>query len=256
MKHRTKHEAEKADAGMTLGAAAMPLVKIHAEQKAGARRDYMTLETGVALDTWVPVASDDVAGLTKAHAALQSLVDAMAKASFNGATGKRAKRVRELLEAEAKTWKPGVPVFPETKVTESADDPEPEAASDSDDKKEPEAEESITKADVLKMSKKELKKFIKEHSLDIDPKEFDTVEELAEAVADEVFGAAAEKSDEAKKSDSDDKGDESDQEAKPKKHGKKSDSDSDSDSDKKSSDSDSDKTSDSDSDGKESDSDD
>ena len=89
MKHRTKHEAEKADAGMTLGAAAMPLVKIHAEQKAGARRDYMTLETGVALDTWVPVASDDVAGLTKAHAALQSLVDTLAKASFNGATGKR-----------------------------------------------------------------------------------------------------------------------------------------------------------------------
>ena len=241
----------------------MVVTRIEATRSVGLTRDYITLKTAITLSADVKVSAGDVAAVDAARKHLSTLADQGAKGAFNEATGALATRTRDLIEAEMKNWEAGIPIHDGTQA--ATKDAEKKAASDSDSDSDgkkgsdsdsdsdsgvvgkgaaPGVEIKVKVADVQKMDKKALKALVKEHSLDIDVKAFDEIDELRQAVCDDLLGPAAE-SDSDSDSDAGKKG-------KKAKTGKKGKSDSDSDSDKKSdSDSDSDakdKKSDSDSD--------
>jgi hypothetical protein len=234
----------------------MVVTRIEATRSVGLTRDYITLKTAITLGADVKVSAGDVAAVEAARKHLSTLADQGAKGAFNEATGALATRTRDLIEAEMKNWEAGIPIHEGTQAaTKDAAKAESDSDSDSDGKKgsdsdsdsdsgavgkgaAPGVEVTVKVADVQKMDKKALKALVKEHSLDIDVKAFDEIDELRQAVCDELLGPAAE-SDSDSDSDAGKKG-------KKAKTGKKSKaaSDSDSDSDKKGSKSDSDSDSD------------
>ena len=253
-KHKDKKSEKQSSHSAPKDELKMVVSRIEVHRSVQLSRDFITIsaEVGLAADVSVPI-GDEIA-LKLAHSRLSAQANALANSDFENATGPLAGRVRDLVAAEAKKWKPGVSSFGKSAAagTESDKDSDSDKkgpdsdnssdsdknsdsdkSSDSDKKPGKKTETKVTQAQVKKMKKPELKALIKLHALDLDPSEFDDIDELRTAVCDELFGHTSD----GKGSDSDKKGSDSD---------KKSDSDS----DKKGSDSDAGKGSDSDSDNK------